>query len=180
MQALEFVAPEVGRELLELDGEAALAGGLVARQHDVGRAHHLAAVRLFPRRHEVELVELVLWRGPGAVLRRADEVQPVPDLRVQDVALIVPEPGGTGKKRKRCQRRAKGRDSLIKVIFFFFSFCGLQQQNNPVQSHLSLVANEQQMGPSFSSCFFLMLSLFTGNRCLHRETAVRSTAQIML
>lgn len=124
MQALEFVAPEVGRELLELDGEAALAGGLVARQHDVGRAHHLAAVRLFPRRHEVELVELVLWRGPGAVLRRADEVQPVPDLRVQDVALIVPEPGGKGRKRKRkrCQRRAKGRDSLIKVIFFFFPF----------------------------------------------------------
>lgn len=92
MHALELVAPQVGRELLELDGEAALARGLVARQHDVGRTGDLAAVRLLPRRHEVELVELVIGRGPGRVQRRADQVQPVPDLRVQDVALIVPEP----------------------------------------------------------------------------------------
>lgn len=97
MHALELVAPEVGRELLELYGEAAFAGGLVAGEHDVGGAHHLAAVRLLPRRHEVELVELVLWRGPDGVQRRADEVQPVPDLRVQDVALVVPEPGGRKK-----------------------------------------------------------------------------------
>lgn len=49
VHALELVSPEVGGELLELDGEAALSRGLVARQHDVGRAHHLAAVRLLPR-----------------------------------------------------------------------------------------------------------------------------------
>lgn len=48
VHALELVAPQVGRELLELDGEAALARGLVARQDDVGRPGHLAAVRLFP------------------------------------------------------------------------------------------------------------------------------------
>lgn len=100
MHALELVAPEVGRELLELDGEAALAGRLVAGQHDVGRAVHLAAVRLLPQRHQVEFVELVLRRGPGRVHWRADEVQPVPDLRVEDVALIVPEPGW-GRKRER-------------------------------------------------------------------------------
>lgn len=96
VQALELVAPEVRRELLELDGEAALPRWLVARQHDIGRAHHLAAVRLLPRRHEVELVELVLRRGAGRVQRGADEVQPVPDLRVENVALVVPEPGGGG------------------------------------------------------------------------------------
>lgn len=102
VHALELVAPEVGRELLELDGEAALAGGLVAGQHDVGGPGHLAAVRLLPRRHEVELVELVIRRGPGRVQWRADEVQPVPDLRVQDVALIVPEPGRRkGKEGRR-------------------------------------------------------------------------------
>ena len=93
MQALELVAPEVGRELLELDGEAAFARGLVARQHDVGRAHDLAAVGLLPRRHQVQLVELVLRRGAGAVLRRADQVQPVADLREEHVALGVVEPG---------------------------------------------------------------------------------------
>lgn len=92
MHALELVAPQVGRELLELDGKAALTRGLVARQDDVGRPGHLAAIRLLPRRHKVELVELVIGRGPGRVQRRADQIQPVPDLRVQDVALIVPEP----------------------------------------------------------------------------------------
>lgn len=101
MHALELVAPEVGRELLELDGEAALAGGLVAGQHDVGGAGHLAAVGLLARRHEVELVELVLRRGPGGVQRGADEVQPVPDLRVQDVALVVPEPGQREEEGER-------------------------------------------------------------------------------
>lgn len=49
VHALELVAPEVGRELLELDGEATLAGGLVAGQHNVGGAGDLAAVRLLPR-----------------------------------------------------------------------------------------------------------------------------------
>lgn len=92
MHALELVAPQVRRELLELDGEAALAGGLVARQHDVGRPVDLAAVGLLPRRHQVQLVELVIRRGADRVQRRADEVQPVPDLRVQDVAFVVPEP----------------------------------------------------------------------------------------
>lgn len=48
MHALELVAPQVGRELLELDGEAALACGLVTSQDDVGRSGHLAAVRLLP------------------------------------------------------------------------------------------------------------------------------------
>lgn len=106
---LELVAPEVRRELLELDGETALPRGLVTRQHDVGRAHHLAAVRLLPRRHEVELVELVLRRGPGRVQRGADEVQPVPDLRVENVALIVSEPGGrqVGRRGRKLGRRVK-------------------------------------------------------------------------
>lgn len=93
MHALELVAPQVRRELLELDGEAALAGGLIAGQHDVGRPVDLAAVRLLPRRHQVQLVELVIRRGADRVQRGADEVQPVPDLRVQNVALVVPEPG---------------------------------------------------------------------------------------
>lgn len=92
MHALELVAPQVGRELLELDGETALARGLVTRQDDVRRPGHLAAVRLLPRRHEIELIELIIGRGPGRVQRRADQVQPVPDLRVQNIALIVPEP----------------------------------------------------------------------------------------
>lgn len=92
MHALELVAPQVGRELLELDGETALACGLVTRQDDVRRPGHLASVRLLPRRHEIELIELIIGRGPGRVQRRADQVQPVPDLRVQDIALIVPEP----------------------------------------------------------------------------------------
>lgn len=105
VHALELVAPEVGRELLELDGEAPLAGGLVTGQHDVGGAGHLAAVRLLPRRHKVELVELVLRSGPGGVQRRADEVQPVPDLRVQNVALIVPEPG---------QRKEEGKQTEVR------------------------------------------------------------------
>lgn len=107
VHALELVAPEVGRELLELDGEATLAGGLVAGQHDVGGAVHLAAVRLFPRRHEVELVELVLRRGPGGVQWGADEVQPVPNLRVQNVALIVPEPGRKIENEERQQKEGK-------------------------------------------------------------------------
>lgn len=97
MHALELVAPQVGRELLELDGETALARGLVARQDDVRRPCHLATVRLLPRRHEIELIELIIGRGPGRVQRRADQVQPVPDLRVQDIALIVPEP----RKKKK-------------------------------------------------------------------------------
>lgn len=99
MHALELVAPQVGRELLELDGEAALARGLVARQDDVRRPGHLAAVRLLPRRHQIELIELIIGRGPGRVQRRADQVQPVPDLRVQDIALIVPEPRKKKKKK---------------------------------------------------------------------------------
>lgn len=98
VHALELVAPQVGGKLLELDGEAALAGGLVTGEHDVGGAHHLAAVRLLPRRHQVQLVELVLRRGPGRVQRGADEVQPVPDLRIQDVALVVLEPGRREKQ----------------------------------------------------------------------------------
>lgn len=92
MHALELVAPQVGRELLELDGEATLARGLVTRQNDVGRPGHLAAVRLLPGRHEVELVELIIGRGPGCIQRGAYQIQPVPNLRVQDVALIIPEP----------------------------------------------------------------------------------------
>lgn len=165
VHALELVAPEVGRELLELDGEAALPRGLVAREHDVGGAHHLAAVRLLPRRHEVQLVELVVRRGPGGVQRGADEVQPVPDLRVQNVALIVPEPGG---------RKSKGRESVTKVV------CAQQQQYTPVCSRLSLLLNGQQTGP----LPLLILPLryyflaFMGNRCLYRGTAVQSTAQI--
>lgn len=114
------MAPEVGRELLELDGEAAFAGGLVASEHDVGGSHHFAAVRLLPRRHEVELVELVLRRGPGGVQRRADEVQPVPNLRVQNVALVVSESKGRRdedkKNRKEATEGEKGRESLIKVF----------------------------------------------------------------
>lgn len=105
MHTLELVTPEVGRELLELDGEASLAGGLVAREHDVGGAHHLAAVGLFPRRHEVEFVELVLWRGPGGVQRRADEVQPVPDLRVQHVAFLVME--SEGRRERKVKKSPK-------------------------------------------------------------------------
>lgn len=115
MHALELVAPEVWRELLELDGEAALAGGLVTGQHDVGRAVHLAAVRLLPRRHQVELVELVIRRGPGRVQRGADEVQPVPDLRVQDVALVVPEPGHTEGKEST---ESKYRKQPSNKVFF--------------------------------------------------------------
>lgn len=111
MHALELVAPQVGRELLELDGEAALSGGLVAGEHDVGGSHHLAAVRLFPRRHQVELVELVLRRGAGRVQRGADEVQPVPDLRVQDVALVVPEPGEEEREEK--ERKQKGSQGTV-------------------------------------------------------------------
>lgn len=175
VHALELVAPQVGGVLLELDGEASLAGGLVAGEHDVGGAHHLAAVRLLPRRHEVELVELVLRRGPGRVQRRADDVQPVPDLRVQNVALIVPEP-----ERKRERRKTKGvrgegdRESLIRV------FCFLQQQHKPVHSHLSLPLNEQQMGALpflFLLLHYYFLS-FVENRCLCRATAAHSTAQI--
>lgn len=48
VHALELMAPQVGGKLLELDGEAALAGGLVAGEHDVGGAHDFAAVRLLP------------------------------------------------------------------------------------------------------------------------------------
>lgn len=110
MHALELVAPEVGRELLELDGEATLAGGLVTSEHNVGGSHHLTAVRLFPRGYEVEFVELVLWRGPGGVQRRADEVQPVPNLRVQHVALVVSKSEGRreeDKKEESVERKAE-------------------------------------------------------------------------
>lgn len=110
VHALELVAPEVWRELLELDGEAALAGGLVTGQHDVGGPVDLAAVRLLPRRHKVQLVELVIRRGASRVQRRADEVQPVPDLRVQNVALVVPEPGNRG--RKECTKSKRRKSSI--------------------------------------------------------------------
>ena len=104
------MSPEVGRELLELDGEAHVAGGLVAGEQQVGGAHDLAAVGLLARGHQVQLVELVLAGGPGPRLagRGADQVQTVPYLGVEHVAPVIPEPA---RERHGGERGREGRES---------------------------------------------------------------------
>lgn len=78
VQVLELVAPEVGGELLKLDGEARVGVGFIAGEQQVGVLAQLAPVCLLALRHQVQLIELVLpRRGRGT-----HQVQTVPHLRV--------------------------------------------------------------------------------------------------
>lgn len=67
LQGLELMSPQVGGELLELDGEAHVTVGLVTGEQQVWRAHHLTAVSLLARGHQVQLVVLILTGGAGAL-----------------------------------------------------------------------------------------------------------------
>lgn len=97
----EFVAPQVRRVLLKLDGEPHVTVGLVAGEKQVWGSGHFTPVGLVPGRHQVQFVELVLGRGAGAGRLRpgADEVQTIPDLRVQDITLIITEPAERERER---------------------------------------------------------------------------------
>lgn len=87
---LELQAHVVWAELLEFDGELDVLLRLVAVDQDIRIEHCAAGLRLLPL-HQVQLVVLIL----SALVRfGADDVQLVPDVRVDHEALSRQEPGG--------------------------------------------------------------------------------------
>lgn len=98
----EFVAPQVGRVLLKLDGETHVTVGLIAGEEQVWGSGHFTPVCLVPWRHQVQFIVLIIGRGAGTGRLRcwANEVQTIPDLRVQDITLIITKPAGGGQRGK--------------------------------------------------------------------------------
>lgn len=99
----KFVTPQVGRVLLKLDGETHITVGFIAGEKQVGGSGHFTPVCLIPRRHQVQFIELVFgWgAGTGRLRRWANEVQTIPDLRVQDITLVIAKPGERQRGKER-------------------------------------------------------------------------------
>lgn len=87
---LELQAHVVGAELLEFDSELDVLLRLVAVDQDVGIEDCTAALCLLPL-HQVQLVELIF---SALVCFGTDDVQFVPDVRVDHQALSSHKPGG--------------------------------------------------------------------------------------
>lgn len=94
-ETLELESHVVGTELLELDGEFDVFLWLVARHQDIWVQYCAAGLRLLFL-HQVEFIKLI---RPPHVPLRADNVQFIPDLRVDHQALPRHKPATQNVQR---------------------------------------------------------------------------------
>lgn len=110
----ELQAPEVGTELLELEGKFdVLVGFDAVQQRRVGFGHR-ARVQLLAGNH-VEFVVLDSVQG-AALYSRTHDVHLIADLRVQDQTLTLNEPERGEKKKKRKQTDKKRTERSVSLM----------------------------------------------------------------
>lgn len=115
----ELQAPQIGAELLKLEGELDVLVGLDAvEERRVGLGDG-AALQLLPGHH----VHLVILHAIGhpAVHARAHNVQLIPDLGVQYHALAWHESGRGDKEEEEEKEEGNGRKTSLS--FHFTAIC---------------------------------------------------------